>query len=123
MFYNKLLTLRGPCLTEASPLICRENQWTGFYMIGTSAAKRLRLFLRVRCLKITLLLCLQEKTLLMWQPAMFLTNSYLFLSSIYSLQYKCNYKSQFFLKKLYKLYLTKCFFHVQVPYPLHQIKI
>ena len=93
MVYNKLLTLGGPCLTEASPSLCRENQWTGFYMIGTPVAKGFRLFLRVKCLKINLLLCLQEKTLFMLQPVMFLTNSYLFRSSIYSLQYKCNYKS------------------------------
>ena len=26
---------------ETSPLICRANQWTGFYMIGTSAMKEL----------------------------------------------------------------------------------
>ena len=27
---------------EISPLICRANQWTGFYMIGTSVMKELR---------------------------------------------------------------------------------
>ena len=27
---------------ETSPLICRANEWTGFYMIGTSAMKELR---------------------------------------------------------------------------------
>ena len=26
---------------ETSPLICRANQWTGFYMIGTSIMKEL----------------------------------------------------------------------------------
>ena len=26
---------------ETSPLICRVNQWTGFYMIGTSVMKEL----------------------------------------------------------------------------------
>ena len=61
MFYNILLTLGGPYLTEASPSICKENQWTGFYTIGTSVAKEFRLFLRVKCLKINLLLCLQKK--------------------------------------------------------------
>ena len=29
---------------ENSPLICRANQWTGFYMIGTSAMKELSKF-------------------------------------------------------------------------------
>ena len=33
----------GPYHIEASPLICRENQWTGFYMIGTSFMKELKL--------------------------------------------------------------------------------
>ena len=27
---------------EISPLICRANQWTGFYMIGTFVMKELR---------------------------------------------------------------------------------
>ena len=27
---------------ETSPLICRVNQWTGFYMIGTSVMKEVR---------------------------------------------------------------------------------
>ena len=27
---------------ETSPLIVRENQWTGFYMIGTSIVKELK---------------------------------------------------------------------------------
>ena len=31
----------GPCHTEISPLICFTNQWTGFYMIGTSVKKEL----------------------------------------------------------------------------------
>ena len=26
---------------ETSPLICRANQWTGFYMIGASVMKEL----------------------------------------------------------------------------------
>ena len=29
------------CHIESSPLICRANQWTGFYMIGTSVMKEL----------------------------------------------------------------------------------
>ena len=29
----------GPCHIETSPLICRANQWTGFYMIETSVVK------------------------------------------------------------------------------------
>ena len=28
---------------ETSPLICSANQWTGFYMIGTSVMKELKL--------------------------------------------------------------------------------
>ena len=31
----------GPYHIETSPLICRANQWTGFYMIGTSTIKEL----------------------------------------------------------------------------------
>ena len=29
----------GPYHIETSPLICRANQWTGFYMIETSVVK------------------------------------------------------------------------------------
>ena len=29
----------GPYHVETSPLICSENQWTSFYMIGTSVMK------------------------------------------------------------------------------------
>ena len=32
----------GPYHTETSPLIRRANQWTGFYMIGTSVMKELK---------------------------------------------------------------------------------
>ena len=32
----------GPCRKENSPLICSVNQWTGFFMIGTSVTKELR---------------------------------------------------------------------------------
>ena len=31
----------GPYHTESSPSICTANQWAGFYMIGTSAMKKL----------------------------------------------------------------------------------
>ena len=31
----------GPYPTETSQVICRANQWTGFYMIGTSVMKEL----------------------------------------------------------------------------------
>ena len=31
----------GPYHTETSPLIWRENQWTGFYMTETSVMKEL----------------------------------------------------------------------------------
>ena len=46
MSYNKLLTLGGPCLTESSPSNYRENQWTGFYIIGYkySFASKKKLF-------------------------------------------------------------------------------
>ena len=33
----------GPYPMETSPLICYENQWTDFYMIGTSILKELKL--------------------------------------------------------------------------------
>ena len=29
----------GPYRIETSPLICSTNQWTGFYMVGTSVMK------------------------------------------------------------------------------------
>ena len=28
-------------IIETSPFICRANQWTGFFMIGTSVVKKL----------------------------------------------------------------------------------
>ena len=36
-----LLHNGGPYHVETSPLICLTNQWTGFYMIGTSAMQEL----------------------------------------------------------------------------------
>ena len=35
--------MRGPYHIETSPLICTTNQWTSFYMIGTSVMKGLML--------------------------------------------------------------------------------
>ena len=32
----------GPSHIKNSPLICRANQWTGFYMIGNSVMKVLK---------------------------------------------------------------------------------
>ena len=32
-----------PYHKETSPLICRENQWGSFYMVGTSAMKELNI--------------------------------------------------------------------------------
>ena len=32
----------GPCPLETSPLICSENKWIGFRIIGTSAMKESR---------------------------------------------------------------------------------
>ena len=37
----KLFHDNGLYHIETSSLICRTNQWTGFYMIGTSAMKEL----------------------------------------------------------------------------------
>ena len=37
--WYKLFHEGGLCHIETSSLICRENQWTGFYMIGTSVMK------------------------------------------------------------------------------------
>ena len=34
----------GPYYTEASPLICRTNQWTGFYKTRTSVMEELMLW-------------------------------------------------------------------------------
>ena len=42
--YNKLhLIYGGSYHIETSPLICRANQWTDFYMIGTSVMKEFML--------------------------------------------------------------------------------
>ena len=35
---------RGPYHIETSLLICRTNEWTGFYMIATSVIKELKCF-------------------------------------------------------------------------------
>ena len=35
-------TMEVPIIIETSPLICRVNHWTGFYIIGTSVMKELR---------------------------------------------------------------------------------
>ena len=40
---------------ETSPLICRADQWNGFYMIGTSVMKELKLSFQI---KIRVILCL-----------------------------------------------------------------
>ena len=37
----KLFHDGGPCHVETCLLICSANQWTGFYMIGTSITKEL----------------------------------------------------------------------------------
>ena len=39
---NKLFHDVDPYHTETNPLIYRENQWIGFYMIGTSFIKELK---------------------------------------------------------------------------------
>ena len=39
--YNKPFHDGGCYHTETSPLICRANQWTGFYMITASVMKGL----------------------------------------------------------------------------------
>ena len=41
----KLFRGGGPYHIETSPLICSANQWSGFYMIGTSVMKELRITL------------------------------------------------------------------------------
>ena len=33
----------GRCHIETSPLICKANQWTGFYMITASVTKELNI--------------------------------------------------------------------------------
>ena len=40
--FAQLTLHEGPYHTETSPLICRSNQWTGFYMTGTFVIKELR---------------------------------------------------------------------------------
>ena len=42
-FFTLHLTLHdeGPYHIKTSPLICRANQWAGFYMVGASVMKNL----------------------------------------------------------------------------------
>ena len=40
---KKYLLKEGPYHIETSPLICSANQWTAFYMIGTSVIKHFEL--------------------------------------------------------------------------------
>ena len=46
-FFNLFLKRKrkGPYHIETSTLICRANQWTGSYLIGTSVMKELIIFL------------------------------------------------------------------------------
>ena len=39
--------MEHPCEKETSPSISSANQWTGFYIIGTSVMKELRNVTRV----------------------------------------------------------------------------
>ena len=42
VFLSTFLTLDGGCYhIETSPLICRANHWSGFYMITASVMKKL----------------------------------------------------------------------------------
>ena len=43
---------RVPYHIKTSPLICSGNQWTGFYMIGTSAMKELITALLFGCFSV-----------------------------------------------------------------------
>ena len=40
--YDLLFHDEGPYHTETSPLVCLANQWTCFYMTGTSVMKELK---------------------------------------------------------------------------------
>ena len=40
-FFIKLFLWRGPYHIQSGSLMCTGNQWTGFYMIGTSVMKQL----------------------------------------------------------------------------------
>ena len=41
--YTQALTVScRSCRIETSPMICSANQWTSFYMIGTTLMKELR---------------------------------------------------------------------------------
>ena len=42
IFIYALFHDRGPFHIETGPLICSANEWTGFYMIGTSVLKELK---------------------------------------------------------------------------------
>ena len=39
---NELLHDGSPHYIETSPLICKANQWSGFYMVRASVMKELR---------------------------------------------------------------------------------
>ena len=45
-YFNSFMT-KGLYCIETSPLICRENQWTGFYMISTSIMRDFNIFYRI----------------------------------------------------------------------------
>ena len=44
--FNSFMT-KGLYHIEISPWICRANQWTGFYMIGTSIMRDFNIFYRI----------------------------------------------------------------------------
>ena len=54
----------GPYHIETSTLICKTNQWTGFYMIGTSVVKELN------CKKnwVQILLAIGNTHEILWRP-------------------------------------------------------
>ena len=46
----------GPYHIDTSPLICRPSQWTGFYMIGSSAMKELTYHNKISMIGLILLM-------------------------------------------------------------------
>ena len=50
--FNSFLNLLFPYQVEASLLICRASQWTGFYVIGASVMKELNFMQRAGLLLI-----------------------------------------------------------------------
>ena len=91
---------RDPYGIETSPLICRANQWNGFYMIGISIMKELRIVVYISQLLYVLFISNTRLKLAKNQAKAKQPEAELLLFENYSL-------SSFMLSKNDKRYLKK----------------